>query len=407
VHIATLLFFILNALSCLSQDLVSIRGHVVDKSTGLPLEFANVGVKGGAIGAVTNSQGAFELRLPPSSITDSITISFIGYASASRLISDVSTSEVWEVSLMPVSTELLGLVISTKPYTVHTLLQDAISHYPDNYTTSPVAMEAFYRETRQADGKYGYLMEAAISLFKESYDERYEASLKEVRMNVYSKEFDYDTNENFLRSLIMNDYIGDPFSGFFKRYNKKNDYSIVDTTFIDKSPVFVITRGQLPEWTETYWINARDLAILKFEGFDYYGSDSSQVMSKPENGIVSRYKRLHVINVYRQLNGKYYPSYLRMVLDQDNYNTKAGKSETYKILDRELMINQVEGVTGKPKSTMERYSLETQLKTYDPEFWKNYNILSRTPLQEQAIQDLEKKAKLEEQFGKQKAIKKK
>jgi hypothetical protein len=403
------LFFVLwlTIFACYSQDFITIRGEVKDKSTGQSLEFANVGIKGKSIGAVTNSHGAFELKLPSPSVKDSITISFIGYASVARLISEVPVGQVWQISLEPVSTELLNLVISTKPYTVHSLLQDAIDHYPENYTTSPVAMDAFYRETRQVDKKYGYLMEAAILLFKESYEERYEASLVEVRMNVYSKQFDYETNENFLRSLIMNDYIGDPFSGLFKQYSKKNDYRIEDTTYIDKSPVLVVTMGKLPEWTETYWIKVHDLAIIRFEGIGYYGSDSSQVMSKPENGRVNRYRRLHVINVYRSFEGNYHPSYMRMVLEQDLYNTKTGKSETYKILDRELMINNVERVTKKPDNAMKRYSLETQLKAYNAEFWKNYNILTRTPLQEQAIHDLEKKSKLEQQFSEQKPVKKK
>lgn len=402
-----LLVFSLVASLCLSQDFITVRGKVMDKATGQPLEFANVAVKGKGIGSVTNSQGAFELSIPSTTGKDSITISFIGYASVARLISEVPDGKVLQVSLEPVSTELLNLVISTKPYTVHSLLLDAIDHYPENYTTSPVAMNAFYRETRQADKKYGYLMEAAISLFKESYEERYEASLAEVRMNVYSKQFDYETNENFLRSLIMNDYIGDPFSGFFKQYSKKNDYRIEDTTYIDKSPVLVVTLGRLPGWTETYWIKVRDLAIIRFEGIGYYGSDSSQVMSKPENGRVSRYRRLHVVNVYRSFEGKYYPSYMRMVLDQDIFNTKTGKSETYKILNRELMVNNVQRVTKKPDNIMKRYSLETQLKAYNPEFWKNYNILTRTPLQEQAAKDLEKESALEDQFSKQKPVKKK
>ena len=407
MRILTLLSLLVWSASCLSQDFTSIRGQVTDKATGQPLEFANVAIKGKAIGAVTNSQGAFELKIPSSSTKDSITISFVGYASAARLISDLPAGEVWKVSLEPVSTELLNLVISSKPYTVHSLLQEAIDKYPENYTTSPISMDAFYRETRQADGSYGYLLEAAITLFKEAYEERYEASLNEVRMNVYSKQFDYETNENFLRTLILNDYVGDPFSGFFKRYSKKNDYRIEDTTFIDTSPVFVVKLGTLPDWTETYWINARNLAIIKFEGLGYYGNDSSQVMSKPENGRVLRYRRLHVVNVYRPLDGKYYPSYMRMVLDLDIYHTKTGKSETYKILDRELMVNNVEPVNKKPDNVMKRISLETQLKAYNAEFWKNYNILSRTPLQEKAIQDLEKKSKLEQQFSEQKPVVKK
>lgn len=371
------------------------------------MEYANIAISRKAIGAVSNSQGGFDINSPETSLKDTLMVSFIGYESYRMVIANIPDRQNMVILLTPVAQELMRVVVSSKPYTVHSLLQEVISRYGENYNTTPVAMESFYRETRQADKKYGYLLEAAMSLFKESYKERYEASLKEVRMNAYSREFDYETSENFLRTLLLNDYIADPFMGFFKRYSKKEAYVIADTTFIDKDPVFVVTLGELPEWKETYWINVNDLAILRFEGLGYYGADSSQVMSKPEQGRVSRYRRLHVVNVYKPHGGKYYPGYLRMVLEMDTYNQRTNKSETYKILDRELMVNRVEPVTGKPADKMERYSLETQLKTYNPEFWKNYTILSRTPLQEQAILDLEKKSKLDDQFSKQQPVVKK
>jgi len=39
---------------------------------------------------------------------------------------------------------------------------------------------------------------------------------------------------------------------------------------------------------------------------------------------------------------------------------------------------------------------------YHQEFWKHYNVLKLTPLDEKLIQDLEKEISLQEQFDKQK-----
>ncbi len=71
---------------------------------------------------------------------------------------------------------------------------------------------------------------------------------------------------------------------------------------------------------------------------------------------------------------------------------------------RELIINKVNSNSPSKigsKTEMKSVKLDDQLQKYDAEFWKNYNVLTRTPLQDEILKDLEKNGTLEEQFNKQ------
>lgn len=385
-----------------AQHYLTITGTITDSLSKAPVEYANIAIRGKGLGTVSNTDGRFELHIPQESQKDTLAVSFIGYSTFTACVCDIPEGQLLTIKLAPAHIELARIVVSTKPYTVHTLLQEVVDTYNKNYSILPHHLDAFYRETRKEGEKYGYLLEAAVRVYQESYQEPYVVELNEVRINAYDKQFDYETNENFLRSLLMNDYIGSPYSGFFKRYSKKKNYVIEDTTYLDDVPVFVISEGQLPDWKETIYVNATDLAIVRFEGESRYGADGNLEMVKVSKNKWSRYRYLKVVNTFRKVNGTYFPGYVRMRLDHDIYDKASQTTERYKIIDREVMVNDVYPANSRPGNAMQSISLETQLKTYNPEFWKTYTILLRTAEQDKIARDLEEKAKLEEQFSKQK-----
>ena len=385
-----------------AQNQLTVTGVIVDSQSKAPLEYANISILGKGLGTVSNTEGKFEFHIPDNSQKDSLAVSFIGYSTYTTCVCDIPKGKILTILLTPANVELARIVVSTKPYTVHSLLQEVVDNYSRNYSTQPHQLDAFYRETRKEGEKYGYLLEAAVRVYQESFQEPYVVELNEVRINAYDVQFDYATNENFLRSLLMNDYIGSPYSGFFKRYSKKKTYVIEDTTSMDNVPVFVISAGQLPDWKETIYVNASDLAIVRFEGESRYGADGNLEMVKVSRNKLSRYRYLKVVNTFRKVGDKYFPGYVRMRLDHDIYDKATGTTERYKIIDREVMTNDVYPANTRPHNAMQSISLETQLKSYNPEFWKSYTILLRTPDQDKIASDLEERVKLEEQFSKQK-----
>jgi len=79
-----------------------VRGTVIDKTTGLPIQYANVFLQGKPIGATTNPNGNFEIR--QASGDDILIISAIGYDSQQLKVS----SEIKIIQLIPRTMNFLG-----------------------------------------------------------------------------------------------------------------------------------------------------------------------------------------------------------------------------------------------------------------------------------------------------------
>lgn len=57
----------------------TLKGSVVDKATGQPVVYANVGIVGKDLGTATDDAGQFSFEVPESMLTDTLMISMIGY----------------------------------------------------------------------------------------------------------------------------------------------------------------------------------------------------------------------------------------------------------------------------------------------------------------------------------------
>lgn len=74
------LFFTFVALAFAYPALArTLKGSVVDKATGIPIAYANVGIIGKDLGTATNDAGLFSFDVPESMLADTLMISMIGY----------------------------------------------------------------------------------------------------------------------------------------------------------------------------------------------------------------------------------------------------------------------------------------------------------------------------------------
>jgi hypothetical protein len=402
------LFVTLSSIAAAQESHLILKGEVTDLKTGTPLGYANVMILGKAIGTTSNIDGAFEFHIPISNSRDTLSISCIGYETYKMPIAGLQPERTMRVGMQPATYELREVIVRDKPYTVHSLLEDVLKNYDTNYGTSPYEMEAFYREVRRTDEKSNYLIEAAVHIYKASYKKENAIELRQIRKSSGPNEYG---GENRLAGLLKNDYVSNPYMGFYKRYRKKNAYVIEDTTTIDNHPVYVVSFGCLPSWKQTIYINANDFAIIQYNVETYYGKDGNLVMGREGKNTVFRYRYLKVVNSFSRRSGKYYLNYIKMKVEHDLFNEREKRIEKYNVWDREILINNVNSTNVRaidPQYIMRNEKLEDQLKGYNEPFWKNYNILMRTPLQDQIVRDLEKETTLNEQFSKQgETIKKK
>jgi hypothetical protein len=88
-----LLVILIASLTASAQDAMIITGKVFDAKSKEPLAFATVGVKDHAEETSTNEYGDFKLSVPTGYINDSLQVTYIGYKSFRKKISNLESSE--------------------------------------------------------------------------------------------------------------------------------------------------------------------------------------------------------------------------------------------------------------------------------------------------------------------------
>lgn len=390
------LFFPLLAIPIIgnSQNLVS--GTVVDKATGTPIELVTVGVAKKGIGTNTNPNGQFRLIFNESDKEDTLGFSMIGYESA--FVPLLNFRDNQEIRLEPKTYSLDEVTIRANKLVANDIIKKVIENRTRNYDNKPFKLEAYYRDLRNVNDKYDHLIEVALNTYGKGIDNYHQTiELLEAR-KIDLLRFAHE--ENLLNQILRLDYIANN-EGFIKLSDfKKNNYKLEDIRLEDEKNVYVITSGVFPERKYTFYINEEDFAIIRLEMEDWYADRGKLYTGPIDKTHQFRLRHFKVINIYKPLEGKYYPDYLSALWDYDKYNTATKSIYEKSSWLRELRVNQiVAGNTTKPDPSklMTKFgaAIDDQMTQYNPDFWKNFNVV---PLTTQVIADLERGGSLEEEF---------
>lgn len=150
-----------------NKGLQRITGRVIEKGTDEPLQFTNVFLLDKKIGTITNSEGDFCLNLKTFNGNDTLCISNMGYHLVKVPLNSLDSTFI-TFKLIPQTHEIKEVRI--KPIDPIDLISEAIEKIPQNYSTKPYLMTAFFRESTKKDDEYISLSEALIKVYKESYN---------------------------------------------------------------------------------------------------------------------------------------------------------------------------------------------------------------------------------------------
>ncbi len=89
-------------------------GSILDKSTGKPLAYANIGLPGKNMGTTTDETGHYILPLPGTNDGDTVKISIIGYLPQIVTVKDLLAYP--NINLQPKNNELKEIVIKPKEF---------------------------------------------------------------------------------------------------------------------------------------------------------------------------------------------------------------------------------------------------------------------------------------------------
>lgn len=106
-----------------------IKGRITDASTGDPIPFASVGLKGLPYGTSTNFEGQYELKAK--SLSDSLFVSFVGYKKRTKVVAKAA-NQVIDFQLESAQKALAEVIVYSGENPAHKVLKQLIQQKTKN-----------------------------------------------------------------------------------------------------------------------------------------------------------------------------------------------------------------------------------------------------------------------------------
>jgi len=232
------------------QNLVIIKGKVIDAETRAPLVFATVAIKETNVAIVTNIDGEFTLKVGDLSTSKTLEVSFVGYKNKSVPLSELKENGSKNIiSLVAAPIPIKEIIV--KPLDPISIVEKAISNIDKNYESVPNLMTAFYRETIRKNRTYVSIGEAVVEIFKAPYN----SDLRFDGARIYKgrKSSDVEKMDTVLFklqggpvSVLELDLAKNSESVLTKEAMQNYNYTLSGVVEIDNKPHYVIDFIQKP-----------------------------------------------------------------------------------------------------------------------------------------------------------------
>jgi hypothetical protein len=389
------------------QDLVTIKGKIVDSETNKPLVFASVTVKESNVGIVTNIDGEFTLKVSPSATN--LEVSFLGYKN--RTIEISSLKENGDKNTIKMEQAPIPIKeIIVKPVDAEAVVAKAINRISVNYESVPNLMTAFYRETIRKNRTYVSIGEAVVEIFKAPYanDIRFDGS----RIYKGRKSSDVEKLDTVLFklqggpvSVLQLDIVKNTESVLTKEAMEYYNYSLSGVIEIDGKPHYIIDFIQKPSVEQplfmgSLFINIETFAITEAEfGFNLSDKEAAAAIfiRKKPLGMKIYPEIATYRSKYREQNGVLHFIYSRAeVKFKIDWNKKL--FHTYYTTMSEI------AVTDRTDKEVIKFARDEKIRYTDvfsekvsafadKEFWGDYNVIEPDQSIETAIRRLSRKLK--------------
>ena len=443
-----------------AQSYLRLNGVVLSTKNATPIAYAHVGIPAQGMGVVSNEVGTFTLNYPAAYAKDSLKVSCLGFKTYTVALAKLRLEDTLFIRLKPEVLELAEAIVKPHSDSGRAILREALKRLKKNYPTKMHQFNAFYREKVQSRDDYGYtrLMEGMIDIQDWGIDS--DPQRIRIRVNEYRKSnnlakqtlgqrawylmFDKDNplydilaqdpvrihthNERTTTKVPGYKWTRNSRSYWLGEMLKSPDASVrlVDLTSYDGEQVYHL-KFKYPSYRGDIYINSEDYGI---HHIDYYlGSSFSESLAylKLDTNNLSEKKKIMVKDMktstenmqhegkyigklkvdYQKTGEKYYLSYIEWMTMGDFRKSKIHEGKTtgsYNFCS--LMVNEVqtdkkEMAKVKPRQTLNRKEdTDDVRKQYNERFWRNYNVLLATPLENKVIRDLTFEESLEQQFKK-------
>lgn len=391
------------------QDVLTLRGKVVDKETRSPLVFASVVVKETNVATVTNIDGEFTIKITDLANSKNLQFVFLGYKTRTLPISEMRDNgyrNVIELEAAPIP--IAEIVV--KPVFPDEIMEKMVTSVNKNYPSVPNLMTAFYRETIRKNRTYVSIGEALVEIFKAPYnsDLRFDGTkIYKGRKNVDTEKVDtvlFKLQGGPVTSLQL-DMIKNPDQLITPEAMKYYDYKLTGVVEIDGRPNYVIEFAQkpgvdIPLFLGKLYIDTKTFALAQAEfGFNLSNKEEATALfikKKPLGMEVTPEVATYLVK-YRTQDNKWYFTYSRAeVKFKVNWKKKLFHTN-YTIMSEMAATDRTDQevikFASKDKIKYSDIFIEEVSAFADPEFWGDSNVIEPDQSIESAIHKIAKKVK--------------
>lgn len=378
-----------------------VRGTVVDATGGKPLGYVSVTLPGTNYATVTNQDGVFVIKSDQQ--PRFVAFSLLGYKPQTV---PADREQMMHVSLSRGQFTLdPAQVVSADPLT---LLMDAIYRINANGPDQAELFDCFYRETVQKRQRFIYISEAVTKMYKSPYRvnfSRDRAAVEKSRLLQSPRKTDtlavkvlggptqaVDLDLVKLRTFILD------------RDDLENyRLEMMDPVMLDNRRQFVIRL--IPAADKDFalhngliYIDQESLAFsrieLSLDVSDPAKATNAMLINKPMD-IRFRPKEMSLQLNYKREDGKSRLSYVRTVFRFNCDSRRRLFNTEFTAIAEMVVTNRYVGEAVEPIDRKEAFrsseTLADKTRAYfDPDFWKDYNIIEPTESLENAIDRLKK-----------------
>lgn len=381
-------------------------GKIVNGENGRALPFATIEAVGSNMATVSNLDGEFIIKIPKDSEVTELKISYIGFANETIALSDFNGNKDEEIGLTPSSVQLEEITI--RPRDALNLMADVLRNIQTNYSSGPMMMRGFYRETILRNRNYVSISEAVVDIYKGSYANDFQVD--QVKLFKGRKSADVEKMDTVLfkvqggpSTTILLDVTKNPYILLSPDYSEIYDFEITDVIAIDDKLHYVVSFNQKEHISEPYYngkfyVDMQKLAITEAE-FELNTENAEEaarlfIQRKPMGMSIIPEKAAYRVK-YTIEADQWYFSYARAEVRFKVSWKKRLFNSTYSTMS-ELAITDrttegIEKFAGKERFRTNDIMNDKVYIFFDQGFWEGYNLIEPDQSIENAIRRLNRK----------------
>lgn len=376
-----------------TKQTIRIVGKLSNQDTREAIPFANVGVIDSYIGAASNIDGIFELKIPGKLIDKTIQASAVGFSTFSMSIRECMNQDTLIVNLTPKNYNIAEVEVMAQSLVLKKRIKTAIERIPDNYLQSPFNYDVYYRSEKFENGKLNRLREAAIRIYDDKGYQRADAYqvFKERSYKFLQVRKNFETasladGSTYLDELLEMDIVRGRGNILNANHLTFYDLKLEQITEYENDSIWVIGyKNKRPilsntgdyyatEYSGKLYINSKDFAVIKNETHVVASNYSAQGRSFYVNEERQSWKPLKIEYdfsvTYKKHSGRYYLSYVNYKRAHKIKDKKTNKITTIDS-NTEMVITKINTI--EPEIIEKRAYYENM--PYDKKFWESYNII--------------------------------